>query len=216
MQVIGAGWGRTGTSSLKQALEILGFGPCYHMSELSQRPQDLPYWEQALKGELQDWGKIFRGYRSTVDWPGCAFYESLLQAYPQAKVILTVRDAQSWYESVCRTIYRRRQRAARSLLAWLLYYFERKLIACEWPLTKFRSKLIWQGTFAGRFEEKSVAIEAFYRHIAHVRRSVPTERLLIYQVKDGWEPLCRFLACDVPQKQSFPHLNTTEQFWKPS
>lgn len=108
LKIIGAGVGRTGTLSLKVALEELGYGPCYHMSELLKTPQHLALWEAASRDEPIDWNAIFASYQSAVDWPVCSFYEELMQAYPQAKVILTVRDPESWYESASSTIFQMR------------------------------------------------------------------------------------------------------------
>jgi hypothetical protein len=106
LEVIGAGFGRTGTMSLKVALEELGFGPCYHMREVFEHPEHIELWGAAIQGKPVDWEQIFGNYRATVDWPGCTFYNELLERNPDAKVILTVRDPQRWYESAYNTIYR--------------------------------------------------------------------------------------------------------------
>ena len=105
VKIIGAGFGRTGTASLKAALEHLGFGPCYHMLEVIAQPERIHDWERALDGEVSDWDSVLGGFQSTVDWPGCAFWRELLDAYPDAKVVLTVRDPQRWYDSTHETIY---------------------------------------------------------------------------------------------------------------
>ena len=105
LSVIGAGFGRTGTMSLKLALDQLGFGPCYHMTEVFKNPKASGYWEAAADGKPIDWEEVFAGYRSTVDWPGATFYKQLADAYPEAKVILTERDAEAWFESTQATIF---------------------------------------------------------------------------------------------------------------
>lgn len=105
VRIIGAGFGRTGTMSAKEALEQLGFGPCYHATELFKHPEHAPVWEAAVRGEPVDWQRVFACYQSTVDWPGTACYEQLMAAYPQAKILLTIRDPQGWYESARATIY---------------------------------------------------------------------------------------------------------------
>src|SRR5918911_5138613 len=105
MKVIGAGFGRTGTMSLKAALEEIGYGPCYHMIDLFEKPEHVPLWQAATRGELVDWQELFAGYQATVDWPGAAFYKELMQAYPVAKVLLSVRDPEKWYASTRNTIY---------------------------------------------------------------------------------------------------------------
>ena len=119
LDVIGAGFGRTGTMSLKVALEELGFGPCYHMSEVFAHPEHVELWRAAAQGKEVDWEQIFGGYRATVDWPACSFYGELMEKYPDAKVILTVRDPQRWYESAYNTIYTMTRTASTSPVFYL-------------------------------------------------------------------------------------------------
>jgi len=206
MKVIGAGFGRTGTMSLKGALEELGFGPCYHMTELFGHPEHVEPWDAATKGRPVDWEELFRGYVATVDWPGCSFYEELMRAYPDAKVLLSVRDPDRWYESAYNTIYRL------SRTTYLSYpmrlFFPR--VGRAYPVV---NRLIWEGTFDGRFEDRGYAIEVFERWNEEVKERVPAERLLVYDVKQGWGPLCEFLGVEVPERP-FPHLNDTETFRK--
>lgn len=204
MKVIGAGFGRTGTLSVKAALEELGFGPCYHMTDLYSRPRDGRLWERALRGERVDWEEVFGDYRATVDWPGCAFYGELMEAYPHARVLLPVRDPEEWYESARSTIHAVRRSAyssAVAALAWKLY-----------PAFRVTDKAIWEGTFGGRFEDREHAISVFERHNEEVKRSVPPERLLVYRVEEGWEPLCDFLGVEVPEGKPFPRLNDAGSF----
>ena len=106
LKVIGAGFGRTGTTSLKAALERLGFDRCYHMFEFMEHPEHAKYWDAASKGKPVDWNALFEGYQSTLDWPGCSYYRDLMQRYPEAKVLLTVRDSEKWYQSAQKTIFR--------------------------------------------------------------------------------------------------------------
>ncbi len=203
IKVIGAGLGRTGTLSLKVALEELGFARCYHMTEVLAHPEDARVWDAAVRGESVDWETLFQGCQATVDWPSCSFYEELMRYYPDAKVVLTVRDPERWYVSACQTIYFVRQ-AFPSWIAPLLprmRHFRRMV-----------DRLIWDGTFRGRFEDRSFAIEVFNQHNERVRRIVPAERLLIFEVRDGWEPLCAFLGVPVPAGKPFPHLNDTAEF----
>lgn len=200
LKVIGAGFGRTGTLSVKAALEALGFGPCYHMTEVFRHPEHIAIWRAAQAGEAVDWEQVFTGYAATVDWPACAFYEQLLQVYPEAKVLLTVRDPERWYDSVRETIYvtstaRRGQEGG--------------------PGPQFGAMInaiIWQGAFHGAFEDRQAAIAAFERHNQAVQERVPQGRLLVYDVKEGWEPLCRFLDVPIPVGQPFPHLNDRSAF----
>ncbi|CAA9463008.1 MAG: FIG01212366: hypothetical protein [uncultured Rubrobacteraceae bacterium] len=209
LEVIGAGFGRTGTLSLKAALEELGFGPCYHMRELYEHPEHVEQWQAAVRGEPVDWERVLGDYRSTVDWPGCSFYEELLEMNPDAKVILTVRDPQRWYESARDTIYRasKASYSAAFGLAGLVIPRVRPINSAS----RFVSELIWKGDFDGRFGDRGYAIGVFERHNEEVERRVPPERLLVYEVKQGWGPLCDFLGVETPD-EPFPHLNDGEAF----
>lgn len=198
MKIIGAGFGRTGTASMKAALEHLGFGPCYHMLDVIPNPGRIEDWRGVVDDGDRDWARIFAGFGSTVDWPGCAYWRELLDAFPGAKVLLTTRDPQRWYDSVYNTIYG-------------FYMSEADPAVPGESATTFRStigKLIWNDTFDGRFEDRDHAIEVFEKHNEQVRRSVPADRLLEYQVGAGWGPLCDFLGVDVPE-EDFPHVNDT-------
>lgn len=194
LKVIGAGFGRTGTFSLKNALEDLGFSPCYHMVELFDKPGRVEQWDAIAGGAPADWNMLFEGYQATTDWPGCTFYKELMHAYPEAKVLLTVRDPEKWYASAASTIYIASHRNPDSVHAHML------------------DTLVWQGTFDGKFEEKDYAIAVFLRHIEEVKQHVPPEKLLVYDVKEGWEPLCAFLGVEVPSEKPFPRLNERDTF----
>jgi hypothetical protein len=202
IQVIGAGLGRTGTLSLKAALEGLGFAKCYHMVEVFARMNDARIWEAAARGEPVDWDKLFAGYRATVDVPSSLFYRELMEKYPEAKVVLTVRDPERWYESARQTIF-----FARSA-------FPKWAIVLNPRMRVFRRMLdrLWERMFGGKFEDRSVAIDAFIRHNEDVRRDVPADRLLVYEISQGWGPLCLFLGVPVPEGKAFPHLNDAAEF----
>jgi Sulfotransferase domain len=203
LKVIGAGLGRTGTLSLKSALEELGFRKCYHMLDLVTHPEQVPVWDAATRNEPVDWDSFFEGYAATVDWPGCSFYREYMRLYPDAKVILTVRDPERWYNSARQTIYYVRH----AFPGWVRVLLPR--------MRRFRTvldRLIWVGMFQGRFEDRPFAIEVFNRHNDEVRHAVPPERLLVYDVKEGWGPLCAFLGVGVPEGKPFPHLNDTAEF----
>jgi hypothetical protein len=211
LEVIGAGFGRTGTMSLRVALEELGFGPCYHMSEVFENPGHVEEWEAAAQGKPIDWEELFSGYRATVDWPGAAFYEELIERYPDAKVILTVRDPDRWYESARTTIYNI-QRVASSPIFSLAALFVPRMRQMR-RVALMASDLAWEDMFDGRFEDRGYAIEVFNRWNEEVRERVPAERLLVYEVKEGWEPLCDFVGVEAPDKP-FPRLNDAETFRK--
>lgn len=209
IEVIGAGLGRTGTTSLKAALEALGYGPCYHMTEVFAHPEHIPVWEAARRGETVDWEEVFSGYRATVDWPAAAFHERLMLAYPGAKVILTVRDPERWYESVRATIYTVDGMASSPLfsLGSLLLPRLRNLRRAALMV----SGLAWDDTFGGRFEDRDHATRTFERLNERVVERVPPEKLLIYSVSEGWGPLCGFLGVEPPD-EPFPRLNDTRSF----
>jgi Sulfotransferase domain len=209
LTVIGAGLGRTGTLSLKTALEELGLGPCYHMSEAFQHPDHVPIWEAAARGERVDWDRLFGGYRSTVDWPGAAFYEQLMEAYPEARVILTVRDPDRWYDSARATIYSTGRAAASPLFRLLAPVLPRVRGFLAAP--PMIDAVVWQGAFNGRFEDRQYAIRTFHEWNVRVSDRVPADRLLVYEVTEGWDPLCRFLGRPIPDTP-FPHLNDAETF----
>jgi Sulfotransferase domain len=208
MKVIGAGIGRTGTLSLKAALERLGFGPCFHGRHVLDHPDRLPLWRTAAEGGAVDWPAVFAGYQSTVDWPGAAYWRELADAFPTAKIILTVRDADGWYDSVHNTIFRmfgdgppdERVDQARQIVPGLDVF------------TEFHRKMIWDGFFDGRFADREYAIRVFEEHNAAVLRDAPADRLLTISAGAGWAPLCDFLGTPVPD-EPYPHLNDPAQFW---
>jgi Sulfotransferase domain len=203
LRVIGAGFGRTGTLSLKAALEELGFTKCYHMTDVLAHPEHAPLWEAAGRGDPIDWGKLFEGYQATVDWPGCAFYEQIIGRYPDAKVILTTRDPDEWYDSAKQTIYWVRS----AFRGWTLLFVPRMR-----SFRRMLDRVIWDGTFHARFEDKNYAIKVFRQHNELVCGMVPRDRLLIYEVREGWAPLCAFLGVPIPDGKPFPRLNDSATF----
>jgi hypothetical protein len=198
MDVIGVGFGRTGTLSLKGALEQLGFGPCLHMIPLLEDPSRADLLSRAADGEGDILGEAFAGYRSTVDWPGTYFWRELVARHPDAKVILTVRDPQKWYASAQRTIY-----AAATAHRALPPAMESGL--------RMAMKTVWDGTFGGRFADREASIKVFEEHNAAVRAEVAPDRLLEYRVTQGWGPLCDFLGVPAPGSP-FPKVNDTASF----
>jgi hypothetical protein len=206
IEVIGAGFGRTGTASLQAALNQLGFGPCYHGGEVFAEPGDLEYWVAAARGERSAWRRPLRGYRSTTDWPAVAFWRTLVHEFPEAKVILTTRDEQAWFESFNQTILR----SLRS--GWVpgnvTEMFSGQHAAEELANVSIRmsSEVMIPLSFAGSVAERDHVLDCYAQHNAAVRREVPAERLLEFQVSQGWEPLCAFLGVPVP-RHPFPHVN---------
>jgi hypothetical protein len=214
--VIGAGLGRTGTLSLHAALQRLGFAPCEHMTNCFAHPERFALWLDAARrkraGEPIDWRPLFAGYRATVDWPGAFFWLELTAAHPEAKVILTVRDPELWYDSARATIYAATQGRNATPAARLLY----GLMARANPRAGdgFRTVLekVWDGTMQGRFEDRAAAIRIFTEHNREVIATIPPPRLLVFDVKEGWQPLCAFLGVPVPAGEPFPHVNDTADF----
>lgn len=218
LQVIGAGFGRTGTLSPREALVRLGFGPCDHMLVNFEHPERFALWRDAFerkqRGQPVDWRALLGGYRAVVDWPGAYFWGELIAAHPEAKVILTVRDPARWYESTLATIFSLRARADESPVARAVM----RLIGLAMPAMRqgfeTADDVIWDGTFGGRFADREHALRVFAGHNREVRESVPVDRLLVFDVRQGWEPLCAFLGVPVPEGEPFPHVNDAESFRK--
>jgi hypothetical protein len=201
LRIIGAGLPRTGTISLKIALETLGFGRCYHMSELLQNMPHVPLWVKAYDDKAFDWETIFSQYGATTDMPACAFYRELAAHYPEAKVILTVREPVSWFESFTSTMgsaeFQDAARQASSMTADIALL-----------IGKISARVPWG---AGRFGKRDEMTRGFAEHSRAVAENIAPERLLVYDVAQGWPPLCEFLGCSVPDV-AFPYLNTREEF----
>lgn len=209
MKIIGAGFGRTGTVSLQQAFDHLGY-PCYHMQEVMKayRRGHVQQWVAALDGEDVDWDALFAGYEACVDFPACIFYRQLMAAFPDAVVVLSVRDPEAWWRSYSRLL---------ELVAKASFF---NFVPLFREFSAMNTKLV-DKVFGGAMD-KHTCIARYLRHIEEVKASVPEERLLVYSVTEGWEPLCRFLGHPVPDV-SFPHANAgirelrasiVEQFWQ--
>lgn len=209
--IIGAGFPRTGTTTLKQSLEILGFQKCYHMKELLVKPDMLPLWLELDKTGNTDWDTLYKGYAATVDFPGYPYYKAHMERYPDAKVILTVRPFESWYNSIYSTIWQSGPQTPGEkfqLLSKMLFSSRlRKAFRC----IKYVKGFLWEKQFQGRFTDKAFVEQVFHQHIEEVKAFVPADKLLVYDVRDGWEPLCSFLGVPVPEAP-LPHLNKKEDF----
>lgn len=199
MNIIGTGVGRTGTNSLKLALNQLGLGPCHHMEKvLENMPVQIPLWLAAVQGKA-DWAAIYEGYQSAVDWPSARFFRELLVAYPEAKFIHTERSPESWADSFGSTIYTLlggKDEAPAEMRDWL------EMVSKVIADTGFPSGL-------GRDE----LMARFEAHNKSVRDTIPAEKMLVFQVKEGWGPLCEFLRIEVPDGD-FPRSNNREEFWE--
>ena len=198
LQIVGAGLGRTGTNSLKVALERLLGGPCYHMFELISHQERLPLWEAAVAGEKADWDALFDGYVATVDWPGCAFWRELRDAYPDAHVLLSVRDAESWWRSMEGTI---------------IPMLSGPPIPGDPDGGRGQAmiKEMFRTRLTPDWADPASAMAAFDAHCEQVRAEVPAQRLIEWHTGEGWEPICAGLGIPVPE-EPFPHENATGDF----
>jgi hypothetical protein len=194
LRVIGAGFGRTGTLSLREALVRLGVGPCGHMRENFEHPERFALWDEALRhktaGEPIDWRPLLDGFQAIVDWPGAYFWREMIAAHPDAKVILTVRDPERWYDSIQATIF--------SLP--------------DDQLPDGPREIIFTRTFGGLLTDRVWCQAVVAQHNKTVQESIAADRLLVFDVKDGWESLCAFLDVPVPEGEPFPRVNDTASF----
>jgi hypothetical protein len=214
LKVLGAGLPRTGTGSLKVALEILLNSPCYHMSELRRHPEHTKFWHAAAEARPINWEELFHGYSAAVDAPTCFFWPELIQAFPQALVVLSVRDADAWFESCIQTIFKERRHprdnepSPRGPAG----------TATNAPDAsgEHRRPLLAHPAMQARLPfphgaPREATIRKYEEHNAAVRAGIPPERLLVWKPEDGWEPLCAALHLPVPDIP-FPHMNTQRTF----
>ncbi len=202
LQVIGAGFGRTGTLSMKSALETLGYVKTHHMLEVFPSKQQVRLWHDIAHGKPPQWDAVFDGFQASVDFPSSGYYQELCNHYPDAKVVLTVRDADGWYRSAKDTIYA----ISKAVPNWLI-----ALVPHVRKNMEMVNAAVWDHVFQGRFEDEAYAKAVFLKHIEAVKASVPPEKLLVFHPKEGWGPLCAFLECETPNTE-FPRLNDSAEF----
>jgi Sulfotransferase domain len=198
LQVIGAGLGRTGTNSLKRALEQLLDAPCYHMLEVFGRPDDIPVWQRALDGDPPDWRGFLADFGAAVDWPVAAFWSELSAAFPDAMVLLSTRDTDKWWMSASRTIFDVTQRSTPP---------DDPVMVAQMAMVR----TLFERRFTPRWRDEATAKAAYEGHSQAVRAAVPAERLVEWHPGDGWAPICAALRIPVPS-EPFPHVNTTSEF----
>lgn len=200
LEVIGSGFGRTGTKSLKAALERLGYGSYHHMHEIVDNAEQVVHWQKLAAGASVNWPTVFAGYRSQVDWPGAHFWRELSDAFPDAKVVHTIRSEEDWLARFDKTIGKLMARYKHlplpphigdTLAAW--------------------NELAGKHTFGGALGDKEVCLAAYRRRTEEVREALPVDRLLVFDVAEGWEPLCTCLGVEVPD-EPFPHHNLRADF----
>ncbi len=199
LSVIGAGFGRTGTNSIKKALEQLGLGPCHHMEEVFENRAQLPHWQLAADGQTVNWEEVFEGYHSTIDWPSAHYWRELAAYYPEAKVLLSVRPFERWWSSFTGTI--------KQVLE------NKDTITDEHTraVASMAYTIIAEDTFSGMMSDKDTAYLAYQKRIDDVKQAISADRLLIFDVSEGWGPLCAFLNLPEPQVD-FPRSNSTVDF----
>jgi len=190
LKVIGTGFGRTGTDSMREALTMLGFGPCHHMFEINNNDEQRRLWRALAKGAKPDWERLFEGYSSCVDWPSAFYWRELIKVYPEARVLLTYRTPESWWES-----------------------FENMILAVkgmgEPDPDSLAATLVAEQVFGGRPDDKAHAIETYRANVEDVLATVPPGRLLVHRLGDGWPSLCAHLGASQPS-ESYPFRNTAE------
>ena len=209
IKIVGAGYGRTGTLSTRQALNTLGF-PCYHMHDVigqEMKPGHLEFWLKVARSPAMsqhDWGRVFSDFSATIDNPASCVWQELMQAYPDAKVLLTLhpKGAQAWYESTINTIYFTRTSWQFKVVEFFTP-FGRKI-------GEMTHKLIWQRNHKASMEDRDAAIAEYYKHIELVKASVPADKLLVFSADQGWNPLCEFLGVEAPD-EDFPNVNDRAQ-----
>jgi len=199
LRLVGSGFGRTGTNSLKLALEALGFGPCHHMFEVGNHPEELHFWQAATRGDLPDWDAVFANYGACVDWPSAFFWREITGHFADAKVLLSVRPEDEWYRSMKATIYR-------SLTDPV-----EPPPGVDRDRRRMVQDLILRRHFDGLLGDREHALTVYRNHIAAIRDTIAPDRLLTYNVAAGWAPLCAFLGVEVPD-EPFPMTNTTGDF----
>ncbi len=201
LEIIGSGFGRTGTMTMKDALGVLGLGPTHHMTEIMENPDQIRHWKAIFAGQDVDWSDVYAGYRAQVDWPGASRWQHAMIAFPEAKVIHTERPEEDWWASFNGTIGK----------------FFALMDGMPLPpdireiFTTMREGFLT--STIGDFTDRESAIAAYRANNRKVREVVPQDRLLIFNVAEGWEPLCRFLDV-APPEAAFPHHNVRREFWE--
>ncbi len=199
LKIVGAGFGRTGTRSMKDALEQLGFGPCHHMAEVMDKRSQEDLWDHISLGQRPDWNAVFAGYQSSLDWPSISYWREIADAYPDAKVLVTSRPVDDWFASFSKTILQ------------VLRQTELTPEGERTQLAKVTLRVIRDVSFHGNIEDEAHMKACFEAHNAAVEAAIPEGRRLTFTAGDGWEPLCRWLDVPVPETP-FPYSNTTAEF----
>jgi len=204
LKLIGAGYGRMGTRATKDALETLGLGPCHHMADVFAQPETVPLWADAVKSPLttpEGWTPLLGDYVSCVDWPSCHFWKELHIAFPDAKVLLSTRDHEKWWNSINKTIFELIRAELTSEDVDTIQLGHHAMVR----------EMILTQTFGGNVDDKDHVLTVLKAHEEEVRDTIPASQLLTWSVTEGWDALCAFLDVPVPDTP-FPNRNTTKEF----
>jgi hypothetical protein len=211
LNIIGVGGPRTGTASLKDALEMLDFGKCYHMDWLFNNPDEVKYWIELFETGTTDFDSLFDGFASTVDFPGYMNYKILFEKYPDAKVILSARDADQWYESFLNTVYDVIPKTIWQKLGMMKNMIKSPALRKIAKVFMLVEKYILEVQYKGKFADREATIKIYNYFNEEVIKHIPAEQLLVYKISDGWAPLCEFLKVPVPE-EDFPYKNKRKEF----
>jgi hypothetical protein len=211
IKIIGAGFPRTGTNTLRESLEMLGFSKTYHMKNLLVHPENLHYWTTLKATGTTDWEGLYNGYQATVDFPCYPWYKQHMKQYPDAKVILSLRPFEKWYTSFYSTIWQAQNPPESERAAMGERVASDPRLQSVMQVMGFAKQTINEEHFQGRFLDKEFMEKVFNDHNEEVKNYVPADKLLVFDVREGWEPLCNFLEVEVPAGP-LPHTNKKEDF----
>lgn len=204
LKVIGTGLPRTGTASLKGALQLLGYQQTYHMDNLLNNPAMVKYWVELFDTGKTDFDVLFDGFTASTDFPGFFAYKALLKKYPESKFILTTRDLDSWYDSIHKTVFQ----AVTSFFAKETPTDSMRRVEGVFQLL---DRYLFGQFFNGTFTDKEKTLSIVKAYLQEVKQNIPDGQMLVYEISEGWEPLCDFLDLPVPDLE-FPYKNKREDF----
>lgn len=211
IKIIGAGFPRTGTNTLRESLEKLGYVKTYHMKNLLTNPDNLHYWTTLKTTGTTNWDALYKGFQATVDFPCYPWYKEHMKQYPDAKVILSLRPFEKWYTSFYSTIWQAQNPPESERAAMGEKMAGDPRLQSVMKVMGFAKQTITEDHFQGRFLDKEFMEKIFNEHNEDVKKYVPADKLLVFDVTEGWEPLCKFLEAEVPN-EPLPHTNKKEDF----
>jgi hypothetical protein len=211
IKIIGAGFPRTGTNTLRESLEKLGYVKTYHMKNLLLHPENLHYWTTLKETGTTYWDELYDGYQATVDFPAYPWYKDHMKQYPDAKVILSVRPFEKWHDSVYSTIWQAQHPSETERMEMQKKVAANPRLLSVIKCVELAKEMMMEKHFQGKFLDKEFAEKIFNQHIEDVKAYVPSDKLLVFDVSEGWEPLCKFLGVRVPN-EALPHTNKKEDF----